>query len=409
MQLSVNSTPVTSNAEVSDILSQASIPHCGSDRWAEHFPILTQGSYLASHSMGAMPLQAQDYLQSYLQQWSSQGISAWDDTWPRLIASHAGLIETLICAPQPNTVTFHQNVSTLLAIVSSAIVRPNNTRWKVVATTLNFPSLLYHWQCMLPFGIELVEISSRDGATIALQDWEAAIDENTLAVLVDHGIFLSGALQDARAITQLAHAKGAYSLVDVYQTAGCVPVDVTDWQADFVLGGSHKWLCGGPGAAWLYIRPEHLKTLVPSITGWFSHQQPFAFHRQFEPADHAARFSTATASIPALLSARAGLEWILRVGVDPIRSYTQVQTQRVIDAALSLGVLVRTPQDPKQRSGVVCLDWPGAAAFEKRLLAEGFWVDYRPGGGLRLSTHFYTPPHSVDRFLEALQQDVTTG
>lgn len=369
--------------------------------WRSEFPILSEKTYLVSHSMGAMPRQAQDYLRQYTEEWAQFGITAWDEPWRNVILDHGNRVAGLIGAPD-NTVTVHQNVSTLLSIVLSAIFQPNGSRKKVVTTDLNFPSLLYNLEMYQSLGLEVEIIHSPDGMTIPLALWEAAIDERTLAILVDHGIFRSGFVQDVGALTRLAHAKGAYAIIDVYQTVGCVPFDVFAWQSDFVLGGSHKWLCGGPGACWLYVRPDLIAELQPRVTGWFSHARPFDFSLEMDFADNALRFATATPAVPAMYAARAGLEIILEVGVEAIRARSLEMTRKIIDFAWEEGFALNTPLADEQRGGLICIDFPEARAVHDELIRQNFLIDYRPKCGIRVSPHFYTGEDEIIRFFEAL-------
>jgi len=374
-------------------------------RWRGEFPILERTTYLVSHSMGAMPRSARNWIERYAREWDERGVVAWD-AWEPYVAEHANRIASLIGAPR-GTVGIHQNVSTLFGILLSGLLAPGG-RTKVVSTDLNFPSLLYVLQRHEDLGLELHLIQSPDGISIPLEAWEEAVDDRTLAVLVDHGIFRSGFLQDVGAITEIAHRHGAWSIVDAYQTVGCVPVDVGAWGADAVLGGSHKWLCGGPGAAWMYVRPDRLPELRPRVVGWFSHRDPFAFDLRMEFAPDAMRFTTGTPGIPALFAARAGLEIVLEIGVEVIREKSVRLTQRMIERADELGLRLHSPRDPVQRGGLVVVDFPGAEQAAQELVRRGILVDYRPQAGIRLSPHFYTHPDEIEHAFDALREICST-
>lgn len=348
--------------------------------------------------MGAMPRRAFDDLHRYARIWADKSITAWDE-WEPLVLEHGNLVGSLIGAPR-NTVVMHQNVSTLTAIAISAIFQPGRRR-KLVTTDLNFPSILYNWIMHGRLGLQVHIIRSPDGRTIPLEAWEEAIDDTTLAVMVDHGIFRSGFLQDVKTITRFAHARGAYSIVDAYQTTGCVPYDVLDWDADFVLGGSHKWLCGGPGAAWMYVKKSLIPTLEPRVCGWFSHARPFAFDLDMEFAPNAMRFATGTPGIPALYAARAGTEIIRKIGVAAIRKKSLRMTQKIRELAEADGLRVNTPE---QRTGMVCIDFPGADRAERELVKRRILVDYRPRCGLRISPHFYTTDEEIERCFDEIRR-----
>lgn len=367
----------------------------------EEFPILRNSAYLVSHSMGAMPRRALRYLQEYGEEWSTRGLAAYE-RWLPMILEMGNLIGRILHAPK-DSVILHQNVSILSSIVLSAVFHPRGRR-KIVTTELNFPSVHYNWLRNRAWGLEVEIVRSPDGITIPQDVFERAIDERTLLVVIDHGIFRSGFLQDAGALCRRARSVGAYSFVDAYQTVGCVPIDVQAWGCDFLVGGSHKWLCGGPGAAYLYVRPEIVRTLEPRITGWFSHKRPFAFEMEMDFADNAMRFATGTPGIPALYAARAGIETILEVGVERIRAQSVRMTQEILERARDEGFRLHSPRDPRQRSGMVCIDFPGAERAEAELMRQGIHVDYRPRCGIRLSAHFYTTQEEIDTFFDAARK-----
>ncbi|MGQ0569674.1 MAG: aminotransferase class V-fold PLP-dependent enzyme [Armatimonadota bacterium] len=369
--------------------------------WRREFPILSGTTYLISHSMGAMPRQAADWLRRYGEEWNAQGITAWN-AWEPYLFEHGNRIGALIGAPAA-TIAFHQNVSTLVSIALSAIFQPGG-RAKIVTTDLNFPSVTYNFSMHERLGLHVQSLQSPDGMTIPLEAWRKAIDDRTLAVVIDHGVFRSGFLQDVQAITAMAHTRGALSIVDAYQTTGCVPYDVRAWNADIVIGGSHKWLCGGPGAAWMYVRQDLIPMLEPRITGWFSHARPFAFDLTLEFAPTAMRFATGTPNIAALYAARAGTEIILQVGVEEIRSKSLRLTQKIIELADARGLDVNTPREPDRRAGMVCVDFPGVEAAERALISRNVLIDYRPRCGLRISPHFYTSDEELDRVFVELDE-----
>jgi kynureninase len=353
----------------------------------KEFPILKDTVYLISHSMGAMPRGAYGRLKQYTDEWGRRGIEGYDLWMPRLRET-ADLVGSIFNAPK-GTVAFHQNVSTLVSIALSAIFQPEG-RKKIVYTNLNFPSVHYNFAMHRRLGLQVSLVDSPDGVEIPTEKLLHAIDDQTLAVVIDHGIFRSGYLQDVDAIARHAHSRGVYTLVDAYQTVGCVPIDVQAWGIDFLVGGSHKWLCGGPGASFLYVKKDLIPILEPRIVGWFSHARPFGFEMEMEFAPDAMRFATGTPNIPGIHAARAGIEMIAKLGVDRIRTKSIRLTNRLIAMAEAEGLKVRSPRDHRRRSGVVCIDFPGADRAEKELLRKRVHVDYRPDCGLRVSPHFYT-------------------
>jgi kynureninase len=159
---------------------------------------------------------------------------------------------------------------------------------------------------------------------------------------------------------------------------------------DFLLGGAHKWLCGGPGASFLYVRPDLIPALRPRVTGWFAHKRPFAFDLEMDFADDAFRFATGTPNVPGVHAARAGIEIVAAVGVERIRARSIRLTSRLVELAEAEGLRVTSPRDAARRTGLVCIDFEGADRAEAELGRRGFLVDYRPRCGLRISPHFYT-------------------
>ncbi|MBI3272807.1 MAG: aminotransferase class V-fold PLP-dependent enzyme [Planctomycetes bacterium] len=370
-------------------------------RLRPEFPILGSSSYLLSHSMGAMPRGVKESLDAYADAWAWDGAEAWDEWFPNVLA-WGNEVGALLHA-EPDTVIFHQNVSVLMAIVASSLA-PTRRRNRVVYTELNFPTNHYFWQAQAAVGVQPVRIASPDGMTIPTERMVEAIDDRTLAVLVDHGIYVSGYLQDVGAIASAAARHGAVTIVDAYQTVGCVPIDVRSWGADYVLAGSHKWLCGGPGASFLHARPDRLRESEPRMAGWISHERPFAFEESLRYAPNAYRFAGGTPGVASLHAAMPGIRLVRRVGVERIRAKNVRQMNRVIALAEERGLRVKSPRDAATRSGVVCVDFPGAAEACRELVRRRIFVDYRPQAGIRLSAHFYTRDEEVDAFFGALDE-----
>jgi kynureninase len=268
----------------------------------------------------------------------------------------------------------------------------------VVLADLEFPSLQYFYaeHCRRTGGrVEMVR--SEDGLRVPLEKLLAAIDEQTLLVPISLVLFRSASIVDPRAIIERAHKVGALVCLDLYQATGTLPVQVRELQADFAVGGCIKWLCGGPGVAYLYVREDLYKKLAPAFTGWFAHQRPFGF----EPApiarrEDAYRYLNGTTQIPALYACQPGMDIIRQVGVENIRSKSLQQTRRLMDLAAARGWRVNTPQEPAERGGTVSLDCPHAEAVSLELLAREVLVDYRPGAGIRMSPHFYTKDEELD-------------
>ncbi len=370
--------------------------------WRAEFPILERKVYLINNSLGAMPRKVRDRLTEFADDWDHEGVEAWHKWLPR-VTETADLIGQIIGAPK-GTVMMHQNVSTLQAILASCFDFAG-TRNKVVFTDLNFPSVAYVWLEHRKHGARVEMVPSDDGIHPPTGKLLDAIDEETLIVPISHVLFRSAAVQDMAAIIEKAHSVGAMVCMDSYQATGSVPFDVTELGVDFCVGGSVKWLCGGPGACYLYVRPDHIEELKPAMTGWFSHKRPFAFEMgEIDYADDIHRFMGGSPSVPALYSARSGYEIIAEVGVEKIRARSLHLTGRILERARAEGLTVNTPVEDHARGGTICVDFEGAEAVSQALIARDFLIDYRPQSGIRISPHFYNTEAECDAILDEISK-----
>ena len=360
------------------------------------FPILASTNYLISNSLGAMPASVRDSLADYADTWATRGVRAWAEGWWTLPREVGDIIGGIINAG-PREVGMHLNVTDAVMSFLSALdwSGPRNS---LIVTDMNFPSLLYQYRGHEKRGLKVVQVESRDGIGIDTQQIIDAIDDTTLLVAVDHVLFRSAFIQDAKAISDAAHAKGALVLLDAFQSVGTVPVDVKALGVDAAVGGALKWLCGGPGACWLWVNPDVAARLEPSHTGWMAHPDPFAFDiGPMQLRTDAYRFLSGTPNIPGLMSARPGIEIVARVGAEAIRAKSMRQTALLIELARAKGFRVTAPERPEQRGGTVAIDVPDGKAVCQELIARDILVDYRPKAGVRISPHFYT----MDSELEA--------
>lgn len=366
------------------------------------FPALETNTYLISHSLGAMPRRAYAALKEYADAWARDGILAWERWFP-MVRENGDRIGRLIGAP-PGHIIIHQNVSTLLSIVLSCF--DFLKRDTVVSTDMTFSTNHYNLLARRDRGMFKLRVAeSPDGIRMDTQRVVDLIDERVQLVLLDLVMFRSGGLIDVPAIVRAAHAKGALVLVDAYQGVGTVPVDVRAWDVDMLTGGSVKWLCGGPGSAYLYVRPELVATLEPFANGWISQKRPFAFDMsRVEYADDVHRFLGGTPSIPALYASRSGYEIVGEIGVAAIREKSLRQTQWLMDLADEQGLAVNTPRAASERGGMVCVDFDGAEAVSKELLARRFLIDYRPKCGIRISPHFYTTDDELSAVMAQIRE-----
>lgn len=368
------------------------------------FPVLETSTYLISHSLGAMPQPAFDALKEYATVWSTEGILAWE-RWLPMVVENGNRIGRLIGAPE-GQIVMHQNVSALVSIVLSCFdfAPPRDT---VVYTDMTFPTNHYNLVARRArSGLKLRKVESPDGIHMDTQAVIDAIDERTQLVILDHVMFRSGGIIDVPTITRVAHDRGARVLVDAYQSVGTVPFDIVEWNVDLLVGGSVKWLCGGPGSAYLYVRRDLTSVLEPIMCGWFSHRAPFAFEmpEKMDYTDGIMRFMGGTPSVPALYASRSGYEIIHEIGVPAIREKSRRQTKLLIDLADEYGFTVNTPREPEERGGMVCVDCEGSAEISKELLKRRFLIDHRPRCGIRISPHFYTRDAELEAIMKQIRE-----
>jgi kynureninase len=368
------------------------------------FAGLDANTWLVSHSMGAPPLAARDALVRYHAQWADGGPEgAWPGWLDEMRAIGDG-IGTIVGAPA-GSVALAPNVSVLQSALASSLDFRGTDRNEVVYEALQFPSLAYVWTAWERAGAKTVRVATDDGKTIPTDRICSAITERTAVVVLSHAYYQSGVLIDVPPIVARARECGALVVLDAYQTTGTYPYDVVALDIDVAVGGSHKWLCGGPGCGWIFVRPALRETFRPMVTGWFAHREPFAFEPP--PIDYAQdqlRWATGTPTIPGYLVARAGHDIIREIGVPAIRAHNVRLTTRLTEAALERGWRVNTPHDARRRTGWVGIDVPGGERVLHELIARRIYVDYRPGCGLRVSAHCYTTDEEIDRFLSVMDE-----
>ena len=366
--------------------------------YRSEFPILEHTTYLINHSLGAMPRAAEVRVAEYARAWRERGIRAWGEGWWDLPLTVGDQIGRIIGAA-PDTTAMHQNVAIAEAIVLSCF-EPAPARNRVVYERGNFPSVRYLYQ------------AQRDLEVVVCEDEAAlveAIDERTLLVPISHVLFKSGEIQNVERIVRCAHEAGAHVILDAYQSAGIVPLDVTALGVDFAVGGSVKWLCGGPGNGWLYVRPDLAERLEPAYTGWQAHESPFGFEEEMRYAAGAARFLTGTPNVPALYAATPGYDLIEEVGVERIRENSLRQTDLLIQLADAAGFEIRSPRDHARRGGTVTVHVPDFPAVHAELAAREILCDFRPGAGIRVGPHYFTSDEELRYVIDQLGEIVSTG
>ena len=368
--------------------------------YRDRFPILDTCTYLINHSLAAMPAAAEDNLREYARMWRERGIRAWGEGWWDMPVTVGDQLGRILGAP-PGSIVMHQNVTVAEAIVLSCFGR-SGERNRIVYEEANFPSVRYLYQAQPDLEVVAVESDA------AVAD---AIDERTLLVPISHVLFKNGEIQDIEPIISRAHEAGAHVVLDCYQSAGVVPFDLTGLDVDFAVGGSVKWLCGGPGAGWLYVRPDIADRLEPTLVGWQGHARPFAFEPELEYASGARRFLTGTPNVPALYAATGGYDVVEEVGVGQIRERSLVLTQLLIDLCDEAGLGITSPRDAERRGGTVTVSTPDHAACHRELGERGVICDFRPGreGGIRLGPHFFNTEDELRRAVSELADIVATG
>ena len=377
--------------------------------YRQQFPILERCNYLVSHSLGAMPRAVEESLAQYARDWANHGVGAWGERWWALNGVVGDQFAEIIHGA-PGSVSMHPNASIALSILLSALDFSDRRRDRVVVSSLIFHTDFYVLREMLPPQIELVVVESPDGIHVPLEDMVAAIDERTRFVLVNHVLFRSGYIMPVGEIAARARAMGAEIIVDGYHSVGIIPVDVTELGVDYYLGGALKWMCGGPGGVFLYVRPERLSALRPKITGWFAHKRPFDFEvAGIELRDDAYRLLNGTFPVAPLYALQPGLAVIHEIGLAAIRAKSRRQTALLFELAEAAGYTLRSPQNPDERGGMVVVDPPHSQAVSQALLARGIHIDYRPQAGIRIAPHFYNSDEEVRAAIGAMEEILTRG
>ena len=367
--------------------------------YRSEFPILEHTTYLVSHSLGPMPRRAEERLGEYARMWRERGIRAWAEGWwdsPLRVGDQIGRI---IGASTGSTV-MHQNVSVAETVVLSCFRPVDPARNRVVYERAGFPSVRYVYQAQPDLEVVVCE---EEGEILD------RIDERTLLVPISHVLYQSAEIQDVEPIVRRAHEVGAHVVLDCYQSAGIVPLDVVALGVGFAVGGSVKWLCGGPGNAWLYVRPDLAALLEPTATGWQAHARPFAFEEEMEYAAGAARFLTGTPNPAAHYGATAGYDLVEEVGIERIRARSLALTDLLIALADGRGFQVRSPRDAARRGGTVTLEVPEYGAVHAELEARGVLCDFRPGAGIRLGPHFFTTEEEIRFAVDQIAEILETG
>jgi len=355
-------------------------------RYRSEFPIFRDKVYLNTCSLGALGDRARRKVAEFLDQWQSRGASAWYDVWWAALGELRARYARVVGAA-PAEIALAPSISVALSAVAESL--DYGRRNKVVITSLDFPTVAYQWLAKARRGVEVVVVESPDRVSVPVEAIARAVDERTALVATSHVYFTSGAIQDIKAVVDAAHKRGALALIDAYQSVGQVPVDVRATGVDFLTAGGLKWLLGGPGIVFLYVREELARGLEPTVAGWFGHRDQFAFdHRTLDFHEDARRFELGTPALAAIYAQLGGLEYIEEIGVPAIRQVTAALTEDLIDRARAAGFAPKVAADPAARSAIVMLPVPDPARAVRHLADGDVIVDARPGH-VRLSPFFY--------------------
>lgn len=376
----------------------STIPHPELEAWRTEFPILQTRTYLNSCSLGALSRRSMGYLGEYQALWNTMGASAWYELWMGRIGNLRSRVAEFWNARETE-VAFSPSVSAALSSIASAVDYEKRNR--VVVAELDFPTLVYQW--LAKPEVEVVVVPSDDGIGIPPERWAEYVDERTAIVATSHVFYGTGYIQDLEPIAKAAHDAGALFLVDGYQAVGQVPVDPRASGADVYVGGPLKWLLGGPGLAFLWVREDRIPELVPTVVSWFGAEDQFTFRTDaFEPRSDAGRYSLGTPAVPTVYTALGGMEIILEVGMERVRERIDALTEDLVVRLRDAGHELKISDQRDRRSGIVMVSVEDSAASVAALAEKGIVVDKR-GTYVRVSPHFYNTVEENARFVAALR------
>jgi kynureninase len=368
--------------------------------YRDEFPIFRDTAYLNTCSLGPLSVRSRDRVADFLDVWDARGASAWYDVWWEALAELRAGYGAVIGA-RSEEIALHASVSTATSVVAGLIDAAQ--RPKVVTTNLDFPTVAYQWLAKESRGVEVVVVESPDGVTVPPELIAEAVDDRTAVVATSHVYFTTGAIQDVQAVAAIAHRHGALCFIDAYQSVGQLPVDVHALGVDALCAGGLKWLLGGPGIVFLYVRDDLIESLTPTVTGWFAHAEQFAFDpTRMAWHDDARRFEMGTPALAAVYAQLGGLEILREIGLPTVRSATAALTEDLIDRARAAGLTLTTAPRADARSAIVMVQHAAPAEGVAALVRAGVIADARPGH-IRLSPFFYNTPDDYVRAIETLR------
>jgi selenocysteine lyase/cysteine desulfurase len=373
------------------------------EAWRAEFPGLQLRTYLNTVSLGQLSRRSRAAVNRFLDLWTEYGASAWYRYWLDELGAARHEFARLIGA-DPEEVAVLPNISSALAAVGSSL--DFSRRNRVICCELDFPTLTYHWLAKRGQGVQTIILPSPDGLHVPLEQFEGAVDDRSALIATSRVYFTTGYIQDVKTLADIAHRAGALLLVDDYQGTGQVPLDVHACGVDLLVTGGLKWLIGGPGIAYLYVRRELIPQLRPTVTGWFSHARQFDFDPhvlEFRP--DALRFEAGTPSVAAVYAGKAGLEIINEIGTERVRRRTAMLNQDLVRRLRERGYRLRLPGDPERHAGITVVEADDPMGITRALAERRIIVDKRPGA-VRISPYFYNTLEENQIVVEALDEIV---
>jgi len=366
--------------------------------WRDEFPTFRKTNYLNTCSLAPLARRVRAAQETFFDEWEALGASAWYEIWMGALDSLRSKVARTLGA-RKEEIALAPSVSVALSVVASAL--DYHDRPRVVMSEIEFPTLAYQW-AVKP-GVDRILVASHDRSRVSSTEFEAATDDRTALVATSHVYYTSGAIQDIAGVASIAHRHGALALVDAYQATGQLPTDVRAANVDVLVTGGLKWLLGGTGIAFLYVRESVLHGLRPTIAGWFGNARMFDFDpKVFEFREDARRFELGTTANAAVYAASAGLDIVLEIGVDRLRRRTTELVTDLIDRLTDAGYRLATPKSPEDRAGIVALRLQDPSKAVKALASRDIVVDYRHDR-LRISPYFYNSFEDNAFVVEALQ------
>ncbi|RKL62293.1 aminotransferase class V-fold PLP-dependent enzyme [Thermoanaerobacteraceae bacterium SP2] len=369
------------------------------EKWKEEFPILKDIIHVGNCSQGPQAKRVRKAIERYLDNWLTVGMD-WD-YWVQESIKAKEEFAKLINA-DPSEIAISTSVSEATASVASSL-NPHLNKKKIVTTEADFPTIGHIWLAYQKYGYKVDFVPVKNGE-IDLNDYEKYIDEDTILTSVTHVYYQNGFRQDIEKIADIAHRRGSMIYVDAYQSLGTVKIDVKKMNIDMLSSGNLKYLLGIPGIAFLYVSKDIIPYLKPAVTGWFGQENPFSFQiRYLDYAGDARRFDTGTPPVLTSFAARAGMEIINEVGTENIQERIEALSAHTINAALSRGLEVVSPRDPKRKGATTSIKVDDPHKVEE-LLKENRIIASARGDVIRIAPHFFTEKKDLETVMDVLKR-----